>query len=551
MNEKGVSIVKKWMTALVLLVLAGPVVAGEMDKAKLRQLAKLSKLDGFVLGLSFSASKGFLFAGEKIDPPLEKIARIRKEMTGDASDAERYFRIAVLYEKAGRKEDADDAGARAIAQFRQQVKEHPDDMRRLAQLGDALFCNGQTKEGEALLRRAVKEAPNDWRVWGIMGKCLDNKASLAILGRQDYHFDFPWEEVMHPALLEMKPKAEQIAEWRRLQKEALRCFDRAIESAPRETEPHYWRLGSLYIHGLIEAGLANVQGEQVPIWNAFLKPAGTEETRQIARLSPNDPRSVGGAVVVELLICMAKAQTKDKEPTSSFAEPLPEPSLDFVRWGTHRLEELTKSADKNTAAAASEILAYALMARIAADGVAIEARMDSSEESEAKSSSTEKTQPKLKEALGFLTTGLKMMAYLGQIEGNLRRAIKLDPTRELPWDMLTVLLHASGRTAEAVALSEQRIKVKDNAHNRFVLAYGYAEQRKCDKAIEQLRAEIKCDENNLSCRLGLVAALLQRGDGDDLKQAGEQLDALASPIKVAKKKNAERNTTCYAVCTLP
>lgn len=527
---------------LTLFVIASPTEAAEIDKPKLRQLIKLPDPNGFVMGIGFSANTGFIFAGEESDPPSVKIARIRKELKGDSTDAERYRRLRYLYAQAKRKKDADDAKARAVALFRQQVKEHPHDMRRLAQLGEALYFSGESKEGEVLLRRAAKEAPNDWHIWGMLGNCVDNRASRAILGQQYYDFHFDEEGAMHPTVFAQKPTAEKIAEWRRLWQEARRCYDRAIELAPRELEPHFWRAGSLYMHGLIEAGLRRVQGENVSLWNvslwaAILTPELAADTRQIARLSPNDPRSVGGAIIMELGICMTHTKIKSNEPIGLFADLLPESSRNFVRWGMHRLEELTKSTDKSTAAAASEILAYALMARIMTDGLIMSARLDESEQSKPHSNSAERTQPQIKEGLSFVAMGLKDLIYWGQIEKHLRRAVQLDPTRELAWDMLSTMLYASGPAAETIAVCEQRIKIRDNAHNRYWLAYGYAEQRQFDKAAEQLRIGLQSEKNDLDCRLGLIAVLLQRDDAEALKQAGEQLDAAVPRIQKTKSQS--------------
>lgn len=521
---------KMWETLLALIVLASPISAAEMDKATLRQLANVPEPGNFVLGIGFSSSKGFVFAGEKTDPPSVTIARIRKELKGDATDAERYQRLWSVYEKSKRKKDADDAKVRAIALLRQQVKDHPHDMYHLAQLGDFLFFSGETKEGEESLRRAVKETPHDWRVWKLLADCIDNQATSAILGHQKYSYRFSDAEVMHPAILDEIPDAEKIAKWRKLRQEALRCYDQAIKLAPQEREPHFWRAGSLFLQGIIEVGLRNGQGEQVPMWNAFLTPAFAAETRQIARLSPNDPKSVCGAVIVELGMGIAKDKTKPGDPIVPLDCKLPQASRDFVHWGKHRLEEMTKSAEKNTAAAASECLALVLTTEIMGDGLTMSKRFNNEQ-------TAEDSTPGIKDGLCAIALGLKVLSNVGQIEKNFRRAVQLDPTREFSWDTLTLLLYAFGRIAEAVPLCEQRIRIKDNAHNRLSLAYGYFQQREYDKAAEQLRSGLKSDNNNLDCRFGLIAVLLQSEDAEALKQAAEQLDALAARLKKVKKKS--------------
>lgn len=521
---------KMWMTSLTLLVLAGPVRAAEMDKAKLRLLAALPVPDNFVLGISFSSSKGFVFAGEKTEPPSVQIDRIRQELKGDDSDAERFYRLRFLYEKAKRQKEADDAKAQAIALFRQQVKKHPHDMRRVAQLGDALCFSGETKQGEQMLRRAVKEAPDDWRVWQLLGDSLDHQALWTITGQKNNWIHLHTHEAIHTEVVDKKPTAEKIAEWRNLRQEALRCYDRAVKLAPKEREPHVYRAASLFVHGVIEAGLRNVHDERVSIWNAFLTPAFADETRQIARLFPNDPKAVGGAVLVELGVCMANDKTKASDSIVSFECHLSQASRDFVHWGKQGLEEMSRSDDKNRAAAASECLAIVLATEILGDGLSFSKHFNAEQFPDG-------SLPTVKDSLCAISVGLKMMSYLGQIEKHLRRAVQLDPTRELAWDILSVMLYAFGRAADGIALCEQRVQIKDNAHNRFSLAYGYAQKRQFDKAAGQLRAGLKSDKRNLDCLLGLTAVLLQRDDAKALKEAGEKLETVASRIKKAKKRS--------------
>ena len=510
-----------------------------MDKPRLRQLAKLPTFE-VISGFGFSETNGLIFNGEKPDRPVVEISRIRKELKGDAGDAERYLRLGALYEKVERKKESEDAYAKAIALCRQQVKEHPDDMHRLAQLGDALFQNGDSKEAEALLRRAVKAAPNEWRVWVALGKCVDNRALQTILGDEHFSFHFVDEKIMNPGLFTKKPKADQIAEMRRLRQEARRCYDRAVELAPQETKPYICRIGLLFCHGAIDAGLRAVQGEPVNMMAAVLTPACAADTRRIARLSPNNPKAVGVAVLVELWVCILHDKIDAGDNIGRVAEP--ETTKDnFVRWGMERLEQLTKSADKSTAAAASEILAHALMTKIVADTLTLIHRQDDGKRSDALSKSPERSLPNIKEGLCQVMSGLAILASLGQIEQHLRRAVQLDPTRELAWDLLTRMLTDTGRVAEAIAVADRRIKIEDNAHNRFLLANGYVERRQFDKAVEHLRAGLSKDENDLNCRLGLIAVLLRRDDVEALKQAGEQLDAVASRIEQEKSRARTRH----------
>ncbi|HEY7311488.1 MAG TPA: hypothetical protein VH643_19150 [Gemmataceae bacterium] len=128
-----------------------------------------------------------------------------------------------------------------------------------------------------------------------------------------------------------------------------------------------------------------------------------------------------------------------------------------------------------------------------------------------------------------------------KILNHLSRAVVLDPSRDRAWDMLTLLLAEKKKIDEAITLARRRIEIKDNAHNRFLLAKAYADRKQFDKVAEELRAGIKDDPKDMNCRLGLIAVLLKLDDAESLKQAGEQLDAVEARIEQEKSKERERS----------
>lgn len=509
---------------VALSLIAGRAPAGGLDKAKLRKLAKLPEVS-VVVSVQFSSTLGFSFNGEKPDP-LAEIARVRKQLKGDPSDAERYLRLGRLYAKAQLKKEEKQADAKAVALCRQQVREHPDDMRWLAQLGDALVSTGKEEEGEKLLRRAVKEAPNEWRGWLGLAKCVDGLALRALLGDEHFSLHFHDAKAVIPELLKRKPTAKQIAEMRRLWKEARRDYDRAVELAPREIEPYFRRIASNWIRGMLEAGLRAVKGEKVDMMAAVITPECAAGMSRIARLTPDDPKKVGSAVFVELLAYILNGKEAKGDPSAiedffteqnrSVMERLPAEIRKSVRWGMERLEKLTKHSDKATAAIASELLADVLMMIKQMNEGRTAFKMPSISESEEE----DKT---------------------AKIVEHLRRAVDLDPTRDRAWDLLTMLLAEKKNPDEAITIARRRLAVKDNAHNRFYLAKVYADDGQFAKAGKELRAGLKSDSEDLDCRLGLIATMLKRDDAEALKQAGEQLDTVEPQIKQEKSKLRERN----------
>ncbi|HEY7425286.1 MAG TPA: hypothetical protein VH682_13725 [Gemmataceae bacterium] len=522
---------------VALLFLAARTPAGHVDKVKLRELAELPTVS-VTVGINFSITFGFSFNGKKPDP-LAEIAQLQKQMKGDPSDVERYLRLSRLYTKAKREKKSDESDAKAVAICREQVRKHPDDMSWLARLGEALVSSDEIDEGEKLLRRAVKDAPKEWRAWLGLAECVDRLALRVISGDKPFSIRYFDEKVMISALGEKQPTAKQIADTRRLWKEARRYYDRAVELAPRQTKPYFLRIGSNWIHGAMEMGLRKNKGGKVNLLSALFTPEIAADMGRIARLTPNDPKNIGSAVLVEIMTGILHDKTEVKKGYPSFedflaaksrslVESLPAASRKSVSWGMERLEQLTKGPDKGTAAAASEILADLLM---------VIKRMDEDRDG-----------PPLPTmggmAGGYLdapsSSSLKE-DKTAKVRQHLHRAVQLDPSRDRAWDMLTMLLAEEEKNDEAINVARKRIVVKDNAHNRFLLAKVYADGDRFYNAAEELRAGLEDDSKDLKCRLGLIAALLKRDNAESLKEASEQIAAVAPQMKEEKSEQRQRN----------
>src|SRR5205823_6770351 len=104
----------------------------------------------------------------KADAPKD-ISEIRKQLKGDSSDAERYFRLGELYGKAADTKKADECYEKSAVLFRQQVTARPDDPELLAEFGRALWTVDKNAEAESVLRRAVQIAPDKTVCWETLG----------------------------------------------------------------------------------------------------------------------------------------------------------------------------------------------------------------------------------------------------------------------------------------------------------------------------------------------------------------------------------------------
>lgn len=496
--------------------------AGHVDKAKLRELAQLPRLSvGFCF--SFSSLSGFGI-GEETDHSAE-ISRIQVQMKGDPSDAARYLLIGRHYGKLKRDKEMKEACSKAIAICRQQVSEHPDDMTWLARLGDALFYNDETNEAERLLRRVIGEAPNEWRGWLGLAKIVDDQSFRPIFGDKPWSYRFRGEKIVSSELMERKPTETQIAEMRRLWQDARSYYDHAVELAPRdEAQPCIHRIIANWTHALIEAGLRTIKGERSNALAASLTPESIRDLRRVASLSPDDPKTIGMAMFWNELACFYHKKLDMRALLSWWADHLvggnrtlvdvlPEDTRTFVKWCMDRLEQLTKHSDQFTAAAASELLAEQL--------VMIECVGES------------------KNVLWPFSA--KDRQTTEKIQGYLRRAVQLDPSRQRGWELLIALLETENKNDDAIAAACEWIAIQDNAHNRLILAKTYAYAKRFDEAGEALRAGLRIDPKDLNCLLGQIALELRRGDAQSLQEAGEQLAAIAPQITEEKSEQHERD----------
>jgi tetratricopeptide (TPR) repeat protein len=133
---------------MMLVLGIGKVSAAEMDKARLRQLASLPKFRGELM-VTISRSRGLRF-NEPSRPATEEIARLKKLLNSGGPDS--YLRLGDFLSRQGDREEADRIYAKAVALCRKRVREHPENMRFLAQLGDALLRTEQSKEGQTSAR---------------------------------------------------------------------------------------------------------------------------------------------------------------------------------------------------------------------------------------------------------------------------------------------------------------------------------------------------------------------------------------------------------------
>jgi Tfp pilus assembly protein PilF len=123
-------------------------------------------------------------------------------------------------------------------------------------------------------------------------------------------------------------------------------------------------------------------------------------------------------------------------------------------------------------------------------------------------------------------------------EASFRRTISMEPSRELAWDLLTLLLNRDDdRHEDEVSLCQERLKRSDSARGRMLLARAYVDVDELGDAEEQVQAALRLEPDDFTANLALAVLLLKRSDNagvlsrarELLTKAGTALGASRDP----------------------
>jgi tetratricopeptide (TPR) repeat protein len=479
--------VQKYVVAAAgIVLLSAPALAQGPDPARLREAVHLPSVT-LMAGIGFNTVDGLVLPGDTQETAAE-IAVLEKALTHDASDAARHLRLAELYGKANDKKRADAAGERAVRLYRQQVRARPDDGRPLTGLGLACHQVGKKDEAEAALRRAVRLF-GDWSCQVALGRFLIAQALDTAVGR--FGDRTQWVQI----LLTRKPSPEALAQADRQFAEALACYTRAVELAPREPEVWVRRAVARLVFGLFRAVALAPEGKAANAMASLFNEEGLADLQELARLRPDDPKAVGLAALFEILAFVTH-NTDKINPDNAILPALPEKTRESVRAKIRRLERLEQGQDARTAAGAAEILGVVCWVA-------------------------------LRDPAGT--------------EAHLRRAVALNPDRDPAWDFLAGWLGTAGRHQECLQVCLQRLKHHDSAYGRFLAAKVCEDLGQLDRAEEHVRLGLKQEPEDVRCAVALAALLLKRDDARALEQAGRQLDRVAKLLQTSTVQDSRND----------
>lgn len=431
----------------------------EVGKDTLRKLVKLPTIT-FPVNWQFDPERGFTIgSGEK--DVLAQISALRKEMQKDDSDADRCLSIAELYSSINETAKARYSCDRAADLYRKQLDMQSDDGVLLANFGQALGGAGKTSEAESVLRRAARIAPKEWKCWVALGRFLDTEARRAVSDNPAPAPDSMRKVDNSPD----KISPGQVALARKWSEEAGEAYDKAVHCAPEEAEV-YFRRG---LHRCLRNALLNRirlasgdQADEVALLNDCFTTESLADLQHASRLSPKDYKMIGATVLFEIYTVSAE---KGQVNWSAFTwNSLPDKSQRSIREAMTRLENLAQSPHTRVAAGALEVLGIL-------------------------------QGPVLHEPRGCVA--------------NLQQALALDPSREQAWETLASTLAQSKHYDDLLTTCEARVKQKDSARSRILLAKAYEKLKQWDDCEQQIRAALKLDPDDFTANLALADLLLK------------------------------------------
>jgi tetratricopeptide (TPR) repeat protein len=476
--------------AFLLTALCGQVTAAVPERAadRLQALTRLPQV-AFTSGLNFDSARGYALVLAE-GGQMREVEEIQKALAGNASDAPRYARLAVLLDELGERALAAQTLARATELYRQQGAAESQDPALLVGYATVLQAARQRDEAGRVLRRAVEAVPTDSRVHAALARVLANQSLQAIVPQDGQGHELPLLARMMGDPSAAGPVAAGTETARRLMTEAQSAAERAVALAPREPGPLLARSAVRASQRFLDAVLAgpgNAGDGVLKLNQAIFHPDALPDLRAAARLTPNDPQAWGTVAMMEVMAegFQRGLRGPDELLTRELWPTLPERTQAAVREALTRLEAIGQSADPHLASA----------------------------------------------ALGVLGT-LQFFVVRDTSGGaaSLRRAATLDAANGNAWETLTFALAFSRQFAPMIEVCQERLKQRDTVRNRVLLAKAYERNSRLDDMLTQASAAQRRYPENLLANLTLGAALLKAARSESGRARALQAIARATQL---------------------
>jgi hypothetical protein len=250
---------------------------------------------------------------------------------------------------------------------------------------------------------------------------------------------------------------------------------------------HVAHAGHCAIRGTVDAFVRSFRNNDRPdlklAMESFFSKAVTTNLQHASSLSPRNARLIALVVFMKWCNVLALQPERSIRPGS-----VPDELHDEFRIALASLDELAHDRDKTVAAGAMEAGAM------------------------------------LRFFLSGNTTGSRAV---------LQELVVLDPSREQAWEMLmAAALEGPNPVTETIQVCEQRLKSRDSARNRLMLAKALAKAEQWDKAHAQARLAADLDPVEAIAPLLLVALeIRQSADQTSLRSTLSRLTRAQSLIE--------------------
>lgn len=471
---------KKTFLAIFAMAFSLHAAAPPRGSDQLRNLVVFPDMQvNFVFGLSSQGDDWVI--SKNVDLPSE-ISRLRGELKQQPNQIKKLLQLGYLLDSNNQTNESQSCYQKAEQLCRDKAAVNPQDGLNLTDLGEALDALDKDEEAESAYRKATLVSPNEWRCWVRLGNYLANEYFLMF--PKDLRGQIsPSSFIPSQAVLDYRPSPDALKKSEAQCNEASQCFDRAMAIAPQESEVLFQRAGYMSVSNRQNCFFRQFRDNEKidpTTWIlAFFSKETITNMQRAAELSPQNYEYISLAAYFEWSRAMIE-WSKANSPVNlkSFApDILPDATRRSLQGAMTRLETLSQSADKKLAAGALENLGM----------------------------------------LNMFFGNSKVAA------ASFRQAVSLDPTREQSWDMWLGSIADSGTPEEKVEVCELRLKNQDSTRNHLLLARALQYQKKWDKAGEQTQSALKIEPDNFVALLELAALdLKQSADTNFMAKARER-----------------------------
>jgi tetratricopeptide (TPR) repeat protein len=444
---------------------------------RLRELVVFPEINlNFNFGLRFEGNGWVIIY--TADLP-EDINQAREALKKQPDDINELLKAANLLGTDGQTNEAQTDYQKAAQLCATRGVNAPQDGLNWTRYGEALAGLGEHEKAEGYYRRGVLVSSNEWRCWTGLGNFLQQQFNSVL-----FHGLTNSQELISimttPDTPDFRPTADNLKRAEALDAEAARCLDTAVALAPQEAEAYLQRGGYQAVAGGQDGLLRHFKNNEpfdTNLWvTGFSSPGLLTNLQVAAQYNPKSSEYLGAAAYLTLGRAMSHRRME-----SLGSDNLPDDTRRYIQQTVTQLEDLAQDPDKSVAAGAEKNL-----------GV-------------------------LRMVLGDASDAV----------ADMQRSVFLDPSREDAWDLLLGLQIQSASPEQLAAICESRLKYRDSARNRLLLARAYQHEEKWDLAADQAGQALKLEPDNVVAELELTAlALKQSTDVNELAKVAVMMPEL-------------------------